>query len=417
MTVVMLLSVPTAMLILMPLGRKMYGISKETQNEMASFTGTLTRVLTDIRLVKSYTAGAAEYENGRSGIRRLLLFGLKEARVQALISPFMSLIMMGVLVILIGYGGVRVASGDLSAGSLTSIIIYMFQIVIPFSQMASFFTAFQKAAGATERIQAILNTETEKSDGSPLTSGQGTLHFDQVSFQYEKDKLILKDISFSVPEGTTTAIVGPSGSGKTTLFSLLERFYEPTTGTISLADQPIAHFQLYDWRQRIGYVAQESPVMSGSIRDNMTYGTNREISNEELRQAAIQANAYSFIEQLPEQFETKVGERGMKLSGGQRQRIAIARAILRHPDLLLLDEATSSLDSTSEALVQEALNGLMKGRTTLVIAHRLSTVVHADQIVVLERGKITGIGTHPDLFHSHAVYRKLSQKQDLQGPL
>lgn len=415
MTVVMLLSVPTAMLILMPLGRKMYGISKETQNEMASFTGTLSRVLTDIRLVKSYTAGEAEYENGRSGIRRLLSYGLKEARVQAVISPFISLIMMGVLVILIGYGGVRVASGALSAGALTSIIIYMFQIVIPFSQMASFFTAFQKAAGATERIQGILQTEKEKSDGSPLSSSRRSLQFNQVSFQYEIDKPILKNISFAVPEGTTTAIVGPSGSGKTTLFSLLERFYTPTEGTVLLGDESITQFNLYDWRRRIGYVAQESPVMSGSIRDNMTYGTNRKVSDDELKRAAIQANAFSFIEQLPQQFDTKVGERGMKLSGGQRQRIAIARAILRDPDILLLDEATSSLDSTSETLVQEALNSLMKGRTTLVIAHRLSTVVHADQIVVLEQGKVTGIGTHMDLFHSHSVYHELAQKQDLQG--
>ncbi|WP_046175839.1 ABC transporter ATP-binding protein [Domibacillus indicus] len=416
MTVVMLLSVPAAMLILMPLGRKMYGISKETQNEMASFTGTLSRVLSDIRLVKSYTASEAEYENGRSGIRRLLLFGLKEARIQAIISPFMSLIMMAVLVVLIGYGGVRVASGALSAGSLTSIIIYMFQIVIPVSQMASFFTAFQKAAGATERIQSILQTKTEKPDGLPLSAGRRAIRFERVSFQYETDKPILQDISFSVPEGTTTAIVGPSGSGKTTLFSLLERFYLPAEGTILLGADPIAQFQLYDWRQRIGYVAQESPVMSGSIRDNITYGTNREISDEEIRAAAVQANAFSFIEQLPEQFDTKVGERGVKLSGGQRQRIAIARAILRNPDILLLDEATSSLDSTSEALVQEALNGLMHGRTTLVIAHRLSTVVHADQIVILEHGRVTGMGKHAELLRSHAVYRELAQKQDLQGP-
>lgn len=415
MTVVMLLSVPTAMLVLIPLGRKMYGISKDTQNEMAAFTGTLTRVLTDIRLVKSYTAGEAEYENGRTGIRRLFSFGLKEARVQAVISPFMSLIMMSVLVILIGYGGVRVASGDLSAGSLTSIIIYMFQIVIPFSQMASFFTAFQKAAGATERIQGILQTGKEQSDGSSLSTARRSLHFDNVSFQYEANKPVLKNISFLVPEGTTTAIVGPSGSGKTTIFSLLERFYPVTDGTIQIGHDSISSFHLHEWRQRLGYVAQESPIMSGTIRDNLAYGANREISDAELKQAAIQANAFSFIEKLPDQFETKVGERGMKLSGGQRQRLAIARAILRDPDILLLDEATSSLDSTSETLVQEALNGLMKDRTTLVIAHRLSTVVHADQIVVLEQGEITGIGTHTELFQSHAVYRELAQKQDLQG--
>ncbi|MNZ96898.1 Multidrug resistance ABC transporter ATP-binding/permease protein BmrA [compost metagenome] len=194
--------------------------------------------------------------------------------------------------------------------------------------------------------------------------------------------------------GTVTAIVGPSGSGKTTLFSLLERFYLPQGGRITLGDESIETFSLRSWREHIGYVSQDSPMIAGTIRDNICYGAKREVSDEELRKVARMAYADSFIDELPQGFDTDVGERGVKLSGGQRQRIAIARALLRNPKILMLDEATSSLDSHSETVVQQALNNLMQGRTTMVIAHRLSTVVGADQIVFIEKGKVTGKGTH-----------------------
>lgn len=412
MTLIMITSVPIAILVIMPLGQKMYKISKATQDEMASFTANLGRVLADIRLVKAYHAENTETEKGYKGIQHLFQYGLKEARILAVISPFMTFIMMLVLVVLIGYGGVRVASGALSAGSLVAIIIYMFQIVVPFSQMATFFTAFQKAMGATERIQGILSTEQEPTSiPSEVENAAEPIIFQDLSFAYKENETILKNVSFVAPPGKTTAFVGPSGSGKTTLFALLERFYQASAGEILLGDKNIQQFNLTSWRSQIGYVSQESPIMSGTIRDNITYGVNREVTEDEVVEAARLANALEFIKRLPHGFETEVGERGIKLSGGQRQRIAIARALMKDPKILLLDEATSNLDSASEELVQKALQHLMKGRTTLVIAHRLSTVVDADQIIVLEQGEITGVGTHQELLQSHGLYQKLAEQQ------
>lgn len=412
MTLIMITSVPLALLVIMPLGQKMYKVSKSTQDEMATFTANLGRVLSDIRLVKAYHAEETEKTKGEKGIRHLFQYGLKEARILAVISPFMTFIMMLVLVVLIGYGGVRVASGALSAGSLVAIIIYMFQIVVPFSQMATFFTSFQKAMGATERIQEILSREEETSaDELIVEDAAKPIIFHDVSFSYKEETPILKKVSFVAPSGKTTAFVGPSGSGKTTLFALLERYYQETSGEIFLGEQNIHHFDLTSWRSQIGYVSQESPIMSGTIKDNMTYGLDRDVTEEEIINAARQANAEEFITRLPDGFDTEVGERGIKLSGGQRQRIAIARALMKNPKILLLDEATSNLDSASEDLVQKALNTLMTGRTTLVIAHRLSTVVDADQIIVLEDGKITGHGTHQDLLKDHTLYQKLAEQQ------
>ncbi|KIL73658.1 ABC transporter ATP-binding protein [Bacillus badius] len=412
MTIVMLLAAPVSILIIMPLGRKMYRISKDTQTEMAGFSADLGRVLADIRLVKAYSAEKAEGEKGGRRIQELFRYGLKEARIQAVISPFMTVIMMIVLVILIGYGGVRVASGSLTAGSLVAIIIYMFQIVIPFSQMAAFFTAFQKAMGATERIQSILSLEQEsEEEGSSVVNPAQDLFIRNLTFRYNENQAVLEDINLQIPAGKTTAFAGPSGSGKTTLFALLERFYEPADGDIYLGEQSIREFNLHSWRTAISYVSQESPIMSGTIRDNICYGIDRTPTDEEVEEAAKLANAAEFIEKLPDRYDTEVGERGIKLSGGQRQRLAIARAFMRNPQILLLDEATSNLDSDSERLVQEALEQLMAGRTTLVIAHRLSTIVNADQIVIIEKGKVTGVGTHEALFAGHPLYQKLARQQ------
>jgi ATP-binding cassette subfamily B protein AbcA/BmrA len=412
MTLIMFIAVPLSLLVLMPLGNQMYRISKRTQDEMASLSANLGRVLGDIRLVKSHNAETLERRRGKQSIQQLFAFGLKEAKVMAFISPLMTTIMMLVLVILIGYGGVRVASGALTAGSLVAIIIYMFQIIVPFTQMASFFTAFQKAMGATERIQQLLALprETGGKRTAPLPFDEA-LVFDRVSFFYEEGKPVLQEIEFTVKPGETVAIVGPSGGGKTTIFSLIERFYTPIEGEIRLGHLPIEEIDLTTWRRAIGYVSQDSPIMSGTIRENICYGIDREVDEEEIRWAAQLANAAEFIERLPDGYETEVGERGIKLSGGQRQRIAIARALLRNPKILLLDEATSNLDSESEMYVQQALRNLMKGRTTLIIAHRLSTVVEADQILVLEGGRLTGKGTHEELMATHALYRKLAQQQ------
>lgn len=412
MTVIMLVIIPLAALVLFPLGKQMFNISKGLQNETASFTAMLSQVLAEIRLVKASNAEAREYENGRKAINNLLRFGMKEGAVQAMISPIMSFVLMVLLVVIVGYGGMRVSSGALTAGELVAFILYLIQIVLPMSQLSMFFTQLQKAIGATEHMAAILR-EPEEDHVHGKEAGQANMpiHAEHVYFSYGEGKPVLEDVSFTISPGKVTAIVGPSGSGKTTLFSLLERFYLPTTGAIKLGNEDINEITLHSWRSLIGYVSQESPLIDGTIRENICYGMNRDVTDEELKRAATMAYAEGFIEELSDGYETEVGERGMKLSGGQRQRIAIARALLRNPRVLMLDEATSSLDSKSEIVVQKALNNLMKGRTTLVIAHRLSTVVDADQILFIDKGKLTGCGTHEQLLEIHSMYREFATQQ------
>ncbi len=412
MTLVMLLVVPITMVIILPLGRMMHRIAKATQNELARLSGHLGRTLSDIRLVKSYRAEGQEEESGRIAIQSLFQYGLKEARVQAVLSPLMTLVMMGMMVFIFGYGGAQVSQGHLTAGTLIAIIFLLFQMMMPFMQMARFFTVFQKAVGSTERIQQILQIPIEPQGGTEAADA-GTLVFEDVHFAYNEEKQVLRGVDFKAPMNTVTAFVGPSGGGKTTIFSLVERFYTPTKGRITFSGVALDEIALEAWRNKIGYVSQESPLMSGTILDNLTYGLREQPPLEEVKRAAEAANALDFIEALPAQFQTTVGERGMKLSGGQRQRLAIARALLHDPDILLLDEATSSLDSASEAHVQEALHHLMDGRTTMMIAHRLSTVLHADQLIFIEKGKVTGVGTHDQLYREHAMYRKFAQGQGL----
>ena len=412
MTAIMLLVIPLAALVLFPLGKQMFNISKGLQDETASFTAILSQVLAEIRLVKASNAEAREYESGSKAINNLLRFGIKEGAVQAMISPIMSFVLMVLLVVIIGYGGMRVSSGALTAGELVAFILYLIQIVMPMSQLSMFFTQLQKAIGATDHMLAILQApEEDHVQGKEAGPANLPIHAEHVHFAYAEGEPILEDISFTISPGKVTAIVGPSGGGKTTLFSLFERFYSPTSGAIKLGDEDINEFSLPSWRALIGYVSQESPLIDGTIRDNICYGMNRDVTEEELKRAAAMAYADGFIEELTDGYDTEVGERGMKLSGGQRQRIAIARALLRNPRILMLDEATSSLDSKSEIVVQKALNNLMKGRTTLVIAHRLSTVVDADQILFIEKGKLTGCGTHEQLLESHSMYREFAAQQ------
>lgn len=411
MTTAMFIAIPLAAAILIPLGRKMYKISKNTQLETSKFTALLTQVLSEIRLVKSSNSEKIEYNNGATGIRNLFNYGLKEAKVYAFIGPIINLVMMILLVVLLGYGGMRVSSGALSAGALVAFIMYLFQIIMPMAQIAEFFTQFQKASGATERIIEILEVEDEKDGYEEVKKVDEAIHIECLSYNYPDKEPVLKNLNFTIPPNQVTAIVGPSGSGKTTFFSLIERFYQPQEGAILLGNQDIQNFSLLSWRKQIGYVSQESPIIAGTIRDNITYGLEREVSDEEINRVIKMAYADQFIENLEGGILTEVGERGMKLSGGQRQRIAIARAFLRNPQILMLDEATSSLDSKSEQVVQRALEELMKGRTTIVIAHRLSTVIHSDQIVFLEQGEITGIGTHQELYATHALYKEFSDQQ------
>nr|WGD75578.1 multidrug resistance ABC transporter ATP-binding protein/permease BmrA [Bacillus subtilis] len=412
LTPLVLVVVPLVALILVPIGRKMFSISRETQDETARFTGLLNQILPEIRLVKASNAEDVEYGRGKMGISSLFKLGVREAKVQSLVGPLISLVLMAALVAVIGYGGMQVSSGELTAGALVAFILYLFQIIMPMGQITTFFTQPQKSIGATERMIEILAEEEEDTvTGKQIENAHLPIQLDRVSFGYKPDQLILKEVSAVIEAGKVTAIVGPSGGGKTTLFKPLERFYSPTAGSIRLGDEPIDTYSLESWREHIGYVSQESPLMSGTIRENICYGLERDVTDAEIEKAAEMAYALNFIKESPNQFDTEVGERGIMLSGGQRQRIAIARALLRNPSILMLDEATSSLDSQSEKSVQQALEVLMEGRTTIVIAHRLSTVVDADQLLFVEKGEITGRGTHHELMASHGLYRDFAEQR------
>ncbi|KYG57822.1 ABC transporter ATP-binding protein [Planococcus maritimus] len=414
MTLIMMLAVPLTIAIMIPLGRKMAKISRSLQDETAVFTGDVQQTLGEIRLMKSSTAEQVEEQRGLSGVQKLYGLGMREAKVYALIGPLMYLVVMVVIVMIIGYGGIRVSEGSMSTGSLVAFLLYLFQIVVPLATFARFFTELQKARGATERIIDILELPLEEQErGKEIDISGKTLRLEDVSFSYETGEPVLQGVSFEAHPGQKIAFAGPSGGGKTTIFGLIERFYEPTAGKITIGDVPIGEVAISSWRDQIGYVSQESAMMGGTIRANLTYGLPDADSyqDEELWRVSRMAYAEEFIASFPDGLDTQVGERGVKLSGGQRQRIAIARAFLRDPKLLMMDEATASLDSQSEGIVGQALGRLMEGRTTLVIAHRLSTIVDADQIVFIEGGRVTGTGSHRELTGKHALYREFAEQQ------
>lgn len=414
MTLVMMLAVPLAFGFMRPLGRKMASVSRELQDETATFSGSIQQTISEIRLMKSSTAEPFEKKKGENGVEKLYRIGLKEAKVTALIGPLMYVLMMGVMVLVIGYGGVRVAQGSMTTGALVAFLLYLFQIIFPVTSFMNFFAQMQKAAGATERIVTILDEEEEAHEkGRELDISNLPIIFENVSFSYEEDVPVIKNVSFETRAGEKIAFAGPSGGGKTTLFALIERFYKPTTGEIKVGKTPIDTLSMHSWREQIGYVSQENAMMSGTIRDNLCYGlpSDRKVTDEELWAVAEMAYAKEFIQSFPEGLNEEIGERGTKLSGGQRQRINIARAFLRDPKILMMDEATASLDSQSEKVVSQALSQLMKGRTTFVIAHRLSTITDADKILFIEKGELTGIGTHKELLETHDLYKLFASQQ------
>lgn len=414
MTLMTFLILPIFIGIMVPLGRKMGKISKDTQTEISRFSGILGRVLTEMKLVKVTTSEEKELEKTKGTLLGIYDLGLKEAKIRAIISPLSGVIMTLTVAVILGFGGIRVSSGAITAGTLVAMIFYVVQLSAPILNFSMFLTDYKKAVGASERIYEIYQEEAEKRGddyNQPITNHQD-ITFDNVSFGYE-DNPVIKDLSLSIRSGEVTAFVGPSGSGKSTLFSLIERLYPIDHGQILYGNQPIDDISLKYWRQKIGYVMQSNAMMSGTIRDNLTYGVYSEVDEETLVHYTKMARCYDFIMAFPQGFDTEIGERGTKLSGGQRQRIDIARSFIKNPDILLLDEATANLDSESEFYIQQALNELMKDRTTIVIAHRLATIKKANQIVFLDKGEITGVGTHQELLASHEKYRHFVNTQSL----
>ncbi|VDG33592.1 Lipid A export ATP-binding/permease protein MsbA [Lactobacillus zymae] [Lactiplantibacillus mudanjiangensis] len=406
MTALMFIAVPLLLLLMLPIMNQSSKVGRQRQDALAKFSGETDETLSEIRLVKSSNAEAYETTTGFGQIKALYQIGLKEAIYDSVAGPIMTAGMLALFVGVLVYAAARVAAGTMTMGTLVSFLMYLFQIVGPAGTLAQFFTTLSKANGSTERVRDLLKEPEEALDsGHTQSVTDQTLAMSHVDFAYDDGQNVLQDVNFEAKPNTVVAFAGPSGGGKSTIFGLLERYYQPSTGQVTIGGQNVADLNLSDWRSQIGYVSQDSAIMAGTIRHNLTYGFDRDFSDDELWHALQLASADQFVKAMTDGLDTQVGERGVKVSGGQRQRLAIARAFLRDPKILMLDEATASLDSESEAMVQKALSELMKGRTTLVIAHRLSTIVDADQIYFVENGHVSGHGTHQELMDQLPLYR------------
>jgi ABC-type multidrug transport system fused ATPase/permease subunit len=416
LTIFTLAIIPAISLLAFFSGRAIRRYSRKAQAFVAESNTIVEETLQGIQNVKAFTNEPFESSRYRQKTEEVAKTGIKGGKYQAAIS-FIVLGFFVSMAAVIWRGATMIASGQMEAGQLFSFVIYSGFIGGNIAGMAGVYTRLQKTIGASENLLQILDEKTEEIDKDyapdPSHNLKGEIAFDHVGFRYpSRDEVaVLSDVSFTAAPGQQVAIVGPSGAGKSTIASLLLRFYDPVAGRILFDGRDSMSFPVTALRAQMAVVMQDVFLFGGTIRENIAYG-RPEASEEEITGAAVQANAWDFIQSFPGKMDTVVGERGVQLSGGQRQRIAIARAVLKNPRILILDEATSSLDSESERLVQEALEKLMKGRTSLVIAHRLSTVRKADRIIVLSDGRIVEQGTHSELLaNGTGLYRTLTELQ------
>lgn len=393
-------------------GNKLRIKSRNLQERAADITAFLQETILAIRVIKSFSREGYELERFDRENNRNFQAQMKIVQVMAIITPLINILSTIGITAIIWFGGHEVINGTLTSGSLISFLIYATNLPTPVKRLSNVYGDIQRALAAAQRIFEIIDTKPEVNLNSAkdLPTIDGYVVFSNVTFGYESDKPVLTNITLEAKPGELIALVGPSGAGKTTVVNLIPRFYDPVKGSISIDNIDIKTVTLQSLREQIGIVPQETILFNGTIYQNILYG-NLEASNEDITTAAKVANAHEFIMQMPKGYETPIGERGTQLSGGQRQRIAIARAVLKNPRILILDEATSALDTESEALVQQALDRLMVGRTSFVIAHRLSTVQRANLIIVMEKGKIVEYGDHDTLMKADGLYNKLYRIQ------
>jgi len=411
---IVLLALPPIILAGAFFGRRLQKLSGEAQAALGATTTVLEETLAGVRTVKAF--GREGYEIARYGrsVEETFAVAMRRTRVRSVFGPTITLIAFLTLTGVLIFGAREVANGQLSPGALVSALLYMAMVAGSIGGLTGVYAQLREASGAAERLFEILDTPPQIADvpgAQPLpVPVRGAVRIADVSFRYDTlasdAPPTLSDVELTLAPGETVALVGPSGAGKTTLANLLLRFYEPSAGRVLLDGRDLRDITLASLREAVGVVPQEPALFGGTIGENIAYG-RLDAPQGAIEAAARAANAHGFIADLPERYDTVVGERGIRLSGGQRQRVAIARAILKDPRLLILDEATSSLDNESEAAIQAALERLMRGRTTLVIAHRLSTVERADRIVVLDRGRIVEQGTHGQLLVAGGLYARL----------
>lgn len=413
LTFLMLAVVPIVILAAAFFGKKIRQISTKFQDSIAKANANAEEAISGIQVVKSFASEDFETERYNEKIRESFQTAKKRALYRGLFAAGIFFSMFSAISLVLWYGGRLVFSGAITGGDLSKFLLYTIFVAGAVGAMVGLYSQFQEALGASKRIFELLDNNDiipNLDNNKKLADIKGEIAFKKLSFSYDDDNPVLKDISLTAKAGEITALVGPSGAGKSTLISLIPRFYDPSQGAIYLDGVDIKDIELKNLRSHIGIVPQETQLFSGTVKENIRYGRPT-ATDEEVYTASKAANAHEFISNFKDAYETLVGERGVKLSGGQRQRVAIARALLKNPRILILDEATSSLDSESEALVQDALERLMKGRTSFVIAHRLSTIHNADRIVVLEDGKIVQEGPHEELVKQKGLYKDLHDMQ------
>ena len=418
LALVMLSVIPFIVVIGVVFGRKIRGLSRSAQDKLADSGTVVQETLQGISNVKAFSNEWFEIVRYTRSIGEMVKLSVRSAKARGLFVSFLMFSVFGAIVLVVWYGTKLMQLGTLTIGDLTAFVVYTAFVGGTMAGFAELFSQFQKSLGATQRVRELLKetTETVEIDHNPVDPTyklEGLVELSHIAFSYpsRKETMVLKNVNIRVEKGKKIALVGPSGAGKSTIISLLLRFYEPDAGTLYFDGRDARTFPISELRKQMALVPQDVMLFGGSIYENIAYGKFN-ATKEEVEAAARNANAHDFISMFPEGYQTLVGERGVKLSGGQRQRIAIARAILKDPVILLLDEATSSLDSESEHQVQEALNRLMVGRTSFVVAHRLSTIRNADNIIVLENGEVVESGTHQQLVSlKEGLYKNLTRLQ------
>ena len=411
LAIIAIVILPLAGIAIVTIGRSIRRKSRRTQTKIAEIMQILTETLSSIRIVKAFVNEKEEVKKFTGESQNYFNLLLQRARLDLISGPVTESFGVIIGVVLLWYGGMEVLSNEgLSAEDFIRFIVILFSILGPIKQMSNVNIKIQMGAASAERIFGLLDTPpeiVEKADAVDLGEFRKSIEFDRVHFEYnDGDERVLDEVSFTINKGEVVAMVGPSGSGKSTIADLIPRFYDVSRGTIRIDGHDIRETTLASIRGNMGIVTQEVILFNDTIRNNIAYGQPN-VSEEAIRQAADAANATTFIEETTHEFDTLIGERGVNLSGGQKQRLAIARALLKNPPILILDEATSALDTESEKMVQRAIEVLMKDRTALVIAHRLSTVQNADKIIVLEKGEIIEVGSHTDLYNKGGLYRRL----------
>jgi subfamily B ATP-binding cassette protein MsbA len=409
LTILTLVIVPLVLVTIRFFGMRLRLAGHEVQGKVADITALLQEAVSGIRIIRSFNR--EDYEIGRfvkqndSNFQALM----KTSKLTSMLTPFVEFFAAVAVTGIIWYGGMSVIDGEITAGALIAFLIYAINLANPVRRISSIYGNIQKSLAAADRVFDTLDTEPdvqERPDAIELPTVKGRVAFNDVTFSYDDEHLALQDFNLIIEPGQIVALVGPSGAGKSTVANLLPRFYDVQRGSLTIDDVDVRDVTFHSLRSQIGLVPQETMLFNASVKENILYG-RLDATEAEVIAAAKAANAHDFIMELPEAYDTVVGDRGNSLSGGQRQRIAIARAILKNPRILILDEATSALDTESEKIVQGALDHLMKGRTAVVIAHRLSTVRDADMIVVIDKGRIQEKGTHEQLLKKHGLYANL----------